>query len=196
MLKNKKPIVALILTLCICKVSTTLAYYSNTTKYTNEFQTAKYKTNTTQVFVAPTNWQAGETISKTITTKNEGTIPVVVRASLDEKWYDENDQEIFVSGAVTINFDNTTEWIQEGNYYYYKYILNPNDETLSFIQSVTLNNVVGNVTCTVSGLSQVCETLNPATGKKYVLTVNIETIGTDDYKTIWNTNLNIVENNS
>ena len=67
---------------------------------------------------------------------------------------------------------------------------------MSFIQSVTLNNVVGNVTCTVSGLSQVCETLNPATGKKYVLTVNIETIGTDDYKTIWNTNLNIVDNNS
>ena len=191
MLKNKKPLIAFGLSLLIGLVGGTIAYYSNSTNYTNEFQTAKYKTTTIENFVSPDNWQAGEEINKSIITKNEGTVPVAVRASYTEKWYDTDNKEITVDDSVTLSLNNGS-WVKEGNYYYYRYIVEPNETTKSFMNSVLLNKEVGVVTCTTSGNQEVCESVDEATGKKYVLTVTIETISYNKYKEVWNTNIDVV----
>ena len=101
--------------------------------FENIFNTGTYRVVTTEVFESPTNWATGEEMQKTITTTNEGTIPAAVRVSYTEQWLDENDNDItsqITNGTANINLDNTSDWVQEGNYYYYKYILDSGDTTL------------------------------------------------------------------
>ena len=194
-MKNKKTLFAVILIFFLV-IGVTIAYFSSTASFENIFNTGTYKLVTTEVFESPDNWMPGDEVSKTITTKNEGTIPAAVRVSYTEQWLDDEDNDITSTideGTAIINLDNTSDWTKEGNYYYYKYILNPNETTSSFIKSVTLNPNLNGVTCTGEGLTRVCESTNPATGAKYKLTITKETVQADKYKEVWNTNLEITE---
>jgi predicted ribosomally synthesized peptide with SipW-like signal peptide len=167
-------------------VGVTIAYFQSSASFENIFNTGTYKVVTTEVFESPDNWMPGEEIPKTITTKNEGTIPAAVRVSYTEKWEDSNGTDItstIDNGTAIINLDNTNEWTKEGNYYYYKYILNPNETTSSFMKSVTLNPDLNGVTCTGEGLTRTCESTNPVTGAKYILTLTKETVQADKYQT-------------
>ena len=195
-IKNKKTIVAITALLLIAVVGITFAYFQSTGTFANVFQTGKYRLVTTEVFESPDNWKPGETIEKTITTKNEGTIPAAVRVSYTEEWFDSEEHDITNSideGSAIINFANTDEWIEENGYYYYKYILEPNETTSSFISSVTLNEDLDDVTCSTEGLTHVCESENPALGAKYVLTITKDTVEYDKYHEHWNTNVSIIE---
>ena len=196
-MKNKKSLIAIIAVLLITAVGVTFAYFQSTGEFENFFQTATYRLVTTEVFESPDNWKPGEEIPKTITTTNEGTIEAAVRMSYTERWYDKNDNDITESieaGSAIINFDTVDDWIKEGRYYYYRYILGPNEETTSFIKSVTLKEELGNVTCTENGLQRVCEASSPALGAKYVLTITKDTVEYDKYQEAWNTNVNILIN--
>ena len=195
-MKQKKSLIAIMSLILVVVVGVTFAYFQSTGTFANVFQTGKYRLVTTEVFESPDNWKPGETIEKTITTKNEGTIPAAVRVSYTEEWFDSEEHDITNSideGSAIINFDNQNEWIHENGYYYYKYILNPNDETSSFIKSVTLNEDLDEVACSTEGLTQVCESENPALGAKYVLTITKETVQYDKYHESWNTNVSIIE---
>lgn len=195
-MKNKKiPLIALVVSFLLGIFGGTIAYYSGSASYTNEFQAAKFRTKTTENFTAPTNWRAGEEIPNSVVTTNEGTIPVAVRLSYTERWEDSNGDPLNIPDAVTINLDNQNRWEKVGNYYYYKSQLNPGFSTKSLIKSVTLNNSVGDVTCTTSAnhLEQVCETTGAAAGKKYILLINIETVDIELYQDVWNTDLVIGE---
>ena len=198
-MKKKKSLFAIIAVLLILVVGATIAYFQSSASFENVFNTGTYKLVTTEVFESPNNWKPGEEIPKTITTKNEGTIDAAVRVSYTEKWEDSEGNDITSSideGTAIINLDNTGDWTKEGNYYYYNYILKPNDETSSFIKSVTLNPNLGNdLTCTTSqdGLTKTCESSNPVLGEKYILTITKETVQADKYKDVWNTNVEIGE---
>ncbi len=199
-MKNKKTLFAVLLTLFLV-IGVTIAYFQSSASFENIFNTGTYKVVTTEVFESPDNWKPGEEIPKTITTKNEGTIPAAVRVSYTEKWEDKNGTDITTSipeGAVVINLDNTSGWTKEGNYYYYNYILNPNETTSSFIKSVTLNAQLGSgddIDCTPSqdGKSVTCEATDPLYGAKYKLTLTKETVQADKYQEVWNTQVNIIE---
>ena len=199
-MKNKKTLFAVLLTLFLV-IGVTIAYFQSSASFENIFNTGTYKVVTTEVFESPNNWKPGEEIPKTITTKNEGTIPAAVRVSYTEKWEDKNGTDITTSiseGAVVINLDNTSDWTKEGNYYYYNYILNPNETTSSFIKSVTLNAQLGSgddIDCTPSqdGKSVTCEATDPLYGAKYKLTLTKETVQADKYQEVWNTQVNIIE---
>lgn len=196
---NKKPIIALVGVLVFALVGLTFAYFQSSASFENVFNTGTYKVVTTEVFESPDNWKPGEEIPKTITTKNEGTIDAAVRVSYTEQWLDENDQDItsqITAGTAIINLDNTGDWTKEGNYYYYNYILKPTESTSSFMKSVTLNPDLNGVTCTGEGLTRTCESTNPATGAKYILTLTKETVQADKYDTIWNTEVEITVKNS
>ena len=181
-MKNKKTLIAIIAVLLVLVVGATIAYFQSNASFVNIFNTGTYRVVTTEEFVGPENWAPGQEIPKTITSTNEGTIPAAVRASITEQWLKEIDgvetdiTNQITNGTVIINLDNTDYWTHEGNYYYYKYILEPGDTTKSFIKSVTLNPNMNGATCTASqdGLTQVCESNNLALGATYKLTITKE----------------------
>ena len=198
-MKKKRTLLAIFALILVVFIGATIAYFQSSASFDNIFNTGTYKVVTTESFESPDNWKPGEEIPKTITTKNEGTIDAAVRVSYTEKWEDSEGNDItsqVASGTAIINLDNTSEWTKEGNYYYYNYILKPNETTSSFMKSVTLNSNIGNdVTCTASqdGLTKTCESSNPALGAKYTLTITKETVQADKYKDVWNTNVEIGE---
>ena len=197
-LKNKKTIVAVTAVLLVVVVGATFAYFQSSASFENLFTAGTYKVVTREVFESPDNWAPGEEIPKTITSTNEGTIPAAVRVSYTEQWLDENDNDItsqVANGTVIINLDNTSDWTNEGNYYYYNYILEPQDTTTSFIKSVTLNPNLNGITCTPSndGSTQTCTSNNPILGGTYKLIITKETVQADKYASVWNTNVEITE---
>ena len=199
MKKKTKRLITIVGLLLIVVVGATFAYFQTNTSFVNIFNTGTYRVVTTEEFVGPENWAPGQEIPKTITSTNEGTIPAAVRVSYTEQWLKEIDgvetdiTNQITNGTVIINLDNTNEWIHEGNYYYYKYILEPTDTTSSFIKSVTLNPNMNGASCTQSGLTQICEASNVALGATYKLTITKETVQADKYKEVWNTNVSITE---
>ena len=197
-MKNKKSLFAIIAIVLIAVVGVTIAYFQSTAAFENLFNVGIYKVVTTEVFESPDNWAPGQEIPKTITTTNEGTIPAAVRVSYTEQWLDSENVDITSqvdAGTAIINFDNTGDWIQDGNNYYYKYILKPGNTTSSFIRSVTLNPNINGVACTTSqnGLTKTCESANPTLGATYKLTITKETVQADRYQDVWNTNISITE---
>ena len=197
-MKKKRTLLAIFALILVAFIGATIAYFQSSASFDNIFNTGTYKVVTTEVFESPDNWKPGEEIPKTITTKNEGTIDSAVRVSYTEKWEDSEGNDItsqVASGTAIINLDNTNDWTKEGNYYYYNYILKPNETTSSFMKSVTLNPDLNGVECTTSqdGLTKTCESSNPALGAKYILTLTKETVQADKYKDVWNTNLEITE---
>ena len=200
-MKNKKALIAIALIICISFIGATFAYFTTTGTFTNLFNLGSYNIVTTEVFESPDNWAPGEEIPKTITTTNIGTIPAAVRVSYTEQWIkningvDTDITDQVDEGTAIINLDNTSNWTKEGNYYYYNYILEPNQTTSSFIKSVTLNNNVASTSCTTSqdGTTYSCEATNIALGATYKLTITKETVQYDKYQSAWNTNVSITE---
>ena len=189
--KNKKPITIAAFILAISVIGATIAYFTSTATFTNIFQTGTYKVVTTEEFESPENWAPGEEIPKTITSTNEGTIPAAVRVSFTKQWYDsETNQPIadIPDNITEIIFDNTNDWIRHGDYYYYRYPLQPGQTTTSFIEGVKLSSSLNGVTCTPSnnGLTQTCQSTIDIGGNKFKLTLTKETAQYDRYKEIWN----------
>lgn len=197
-LKNKKYLITILAVFLVAGF--TFAYFQSSASFVNIFNTGTYRVVTTEEFVGPENWAPGQEIPKTITSTNEGTIPAAVRVSYTEQWLKEIDgvetdiTSQVSSGTVIINLDNTNDWIQEGNYYYYKYILKPTETTTSFIRSVTLDSNINGATCVMSqdGLTQTCESNNPALEATYKLTITKETVQADKYSE-WNSSVELTE---
>jgi len=195
-MKNKKTLVAIVAILLIIGVGVTFAYFSSEDSFANLFNAGIYRIIDQEQFVSPDNWLPGETIPKVVTTKNTGSINAAVRISYTEKWEDSDTNDISSQidpNPAIINFTNTSDWVLNNGYYYYKYILKPNDETNSFISGVTLDPNLNSVTCTGEGNEKVCESTNLATGSKYTLTITIDTVQVDAYQSVWNTNVEITE---
>ena len=176
----------------------TLAYFTTSTTFKNIFNTAKYETQIVEDFVSPDNWTPGTTTKKEITVTNKGTIDMAVRASYTEKWIDGNGNELPLKDsnnnvAAIINFNS--DWTKdEDGYYYYGSkdnltILNPNNKSTSFINSVTFNgNIVATLNKTESTDGKVITYTSTGTGydnAKYTLTVRIDTIQYDQANNIW-----------
>lgn len=188
MKKKKNIIVAIVIIILALVVGATFAYFTSNTIFENVFNAGKYKVALIEVFESPDNWVPGETVPKTITARNDGTVPAVVRIKYKEEWKDleGNDITSQVSpNPAIINFDNQSDWVLYNGYYYYNSVLEPTDTTNSFISGVTLDSNLDSVTCTTDGLSKVCEAQNDAVGAKYKLTFTIETVQYDQYKSVW-----------
>lgn len=195
-MKSKKSLFGILGLALIAVIGATFAYYMSSTTFQNVFNTGKYKVTATEEFVSPDNWQPGDEIDKVITAENKGTVDAAIRINLSERWQDLEGHDItdqITSSPAIINYGNTEDWIQEGNYYYYKFILKPEDVTSSLIRSVTLDPDLNSVVCTGTGNTRDCQGTNPATGAKYYLTATIQTIQYDKYRTEWTSNVDIIE---
>ena len=196
-MNNKKVIIALFSLSFLFIISGVLAYFYNNSSIQNRFVSGTYKTVSTEQFVSPTNWLPGDETVKTITTKNEGTVPVRVRVKIDDYWMDKNNNRIDnkycveESGsscinsvsATIINFDNTSDWIFSDidNYFYYVGELQSGEETSSFIKSVTFNPLVGTIIDSNSQLNN----FNKFQGATYNLNFTIETVQADKCEELW-----------
>ena len=207
-MKNNKSLIALLVIAVLGLVGGTIAYFTTTSTFENLFKTSPYSMEVVETFESPSNWTPGTTTNKTIIATNKGDVEVAVRVSYTESWVDASNKPLplkDLSGnfAAVINFasDLGTKWtkLTEGGveYYYYNTKLGKNQSTSSFINSVTFNpNVaqlgVDNCVEDTSKHTTTCTTTtNGYGGGTYTLTVKVETVQFDSYKTAWNTNVNI-----
>ena len=109
---NKKPLIAIAVLAIIGIVGGTFAYFTSTATFQNLFQTATYQTVSTETFVSPTDWAPGTTTDKTITVKNEGSIPVGVQVCYNGSW---SQGSGLAANLVTVNRANTSAWTQTSN---------------------------------------------------------------------------------
>ena len=191
--KNKKltKLFVAIAIMLIVGIGGTFAYYQSTIPFENEFKTGKYGAEVTENFVSPADWVPGDTTNKDVIVKNTGSICENVRVTYQEEWKDSNGNTVPLERngvrAAIINFDNTTDWVKDGKYYYYQADLMPGEETNSFISSVTYNPDVNlGYTCETVGNTKTCTNdSNIYAGGTYKLTIKVETIECDKKTDGW-----------
>jgi len=202
-MKERKngPIIAGMLMVLVGIIGATIAYYASSDQFTNVFSTKPYVMEVREVFESPDDWTPGTTTSKTVIATNKGDIPAAVRVKLTESWVDSTNNPLPLKDAsnvtaAIINFNNTN-WEKDGDYYYYKTSLAKNASTTSLIQSVTFNPAVQISTshnCVTDDTTHTttCTTATSGYGGgKYTLQIDVETVQYDQYRTAWNTSVNI-----
>ena len=198
--KNSKIILVIVILLVLGGAGLTYAYFQTSKSFENVFKTGEYGTTVTEVFEAPDDWMPGDETSKTITAKNTGQVCEKVRVSYTEKWTNASGGELPLEKngmrLSIINFDNQTEWIKDGNYYYYYKDLQAGETTSSFIKSVTFNpEYEGSLECDTEGQVQRCQpAADSYEGGQYKLTLTVDTVQCDKYKEAWNLDHDIPAN--
>ena len=185
--KNKKPLIFMsLLVIVFIAIGVTLAYFTTTDTFNNEFYASEYDVETQESFVSPDNWKPGDTTPKTVIATNHGDIPVAVRVKLTPRWEDKNGDPLPLTDNndneyAVIDFSNNYDrkWVYQDGYYYYKRALNKNQSTTSLLKSVTFNmdaEIDNNTECeTVDGVTTCRTIFSDYSGGKYTLQVEIET---------------------
>ena len=121
---------ALILSLCLIfalAVGTTLAYLkANTSPVTNTFTAAK---SDIKIDEDVTGGQ-----KKSIVVKNTGTAVSYVRVKLVMNWVDDNGNVSATPVNITVDYDNTN-WFEQDGIYYYKMPVAPDAVTTNLLQT-------------------------------------------------------------
>lgn len=191
-MKRKRNIIAVSAVAVLALIGATFAYNSSTGFLTNVFKLGVWQTEMVETFDAPSNWQPCDEVPKTVIGENTGSISAAVRVKYEEYWKlansastdhtselplvdDENDP------IAVVNLDNVNDWILGNDgWYYYKYMLKPNQKTSSFMKSVTLNckaNFAGDNTCVEAEGKVTCtKPENPYDGAKYHVYATIQLI--------------------
>ena len=204
-MKNKKSIIFIsLITVVLLAIGVTLAYYTSSDTFNNEFVTGTYSIETQETFESPSNWTPGTTTPKTVIATNKGNTPAAVRIKLTPSWQDKDGNPLPLSDgtndAAIINFASNlnSKWIYQDGYYYYNRALKENKSTTSLIESVTFNPDFAIDTSSdcesVNGLTTCTTTFNDYAGGKYTLQIEVETAQFDQYKNIWSTTVDIQEN--
>lgn len=207
-IKNKKSLVALLLVAVLGVVGVTIAYFTSTDTFANVFGTKPYSMEVVETFESPNDWVPGTTTNKTVVATNKGDVEAAVRVSYTESWVDANGDSLALkdgsnNSAAIINFasDLSTKWTKstEGgkDYYYYKTKLAKNASTTSLIESVTFNpnvtiSTTDNCVTNATAHTKTCTTTTSGyAGGTYTLTITVETVQYDQYKTAWGTSVTI-----
>lgn len=197
-MKNKKSLIALVALLVVGVVGVTFAYYTSTKTFENSFTTGEYGTIIREKFDSPENWAPGDLTEKIVNVKNTGNVPVVARVTVEEAWTSKGGNTL--STEMTVNgstekialFTPNSSWVKNDtdNKYYYNAILNKNDVSANFIESVTFNPNFSLVegrdiecvpgTDTEGYSTQTCTSIDTGyAGANYTLTITVETIQAD-----------------
>lgn len=176
----------------------TLAYFTTTGNFVNEFKVAKYGAKIVEEFVSPTNWTPGTTTEKTVKVTNDGNIAMAVRASYTEQWVSANGDVLPLKDndnnvAAVINFN--TGWTKDSDGYYYYGSksnltkLEANTTSNSFISGVTFNeNIKASLRKTTSADGKTITYESTGDGydnAKYTLTITIDTVQYDQAANVW-----------
>lgn len=200
-MKNKMPLIAVAALAAVSIIGGTIAYFTGEVSFENVFNAGTYKASSTETIESSDNWLPGETINKSVATKNEGTIPVAVRVAYDEKWTLENGESVTVPAGyksnrelVDLQFENTDKWLKgDDEYLYYYRALESGETAEPFISGATLRaDLETESTCTTDGevgkgaVKRICSTSIKGLGKaSYTLNISIETVQADQYQNFW-----------
>ena len=145
-MQKKGALVAICGIVVVAGIGVTWAVTHDLSVINNDLALANYQTTFTENFTSPPNWQTCQTVSKTITATNNSNVPVAVRVKLEGTWTAAdgvtNLPNVSSASGLTmavINYANSSDWTQEGEYYVYNTELAPNATTTSFLSGVTLN---------------------------------------------------------
>ena len=201
---NIKPIMVIILLIGLgLVIGGTLAYFSTTDTFNNEFNASDYVIEVKETFESPDNWIPGDTTQKEIIATNKSDTTAAVRVKLTPSWKDANGDPLDLTdnndneaAIINYSFDLDYKWIKDGDWYYYIRPIDKNESTSSIIESVTFNPLinVSDTSCETEAEtgSLVCTSGSTGYGGgTYTLNVDIETCQYDKYKEIWNTNVSI-----
>ncbi len=195
--KKKKRVLAIIGFSALTVLGSTLAYFTTSKSFVNDFKTGKYDHEIIETFTSPSNWIPGETIEKNVKVTNNGTIDMALRASYTESWVSKNNESLPLkqkdNNVAIINFDNSWTKAEDGYYYYgtkdNMTKLTPNETSSSFITGVTFNeNTEFSLKETVSEDGKTVTFTSSGNGyddATYTLTIKIDTIQYNEAKDIW-----------
>ena len=119
----------------------------------------------TQPFKDPSGVMPGMTVTKIAEVENTGASAAWVRVNVEKAIKLAKEIEGFTpdTALVALNI-NTEKWEHEGDYFYYKEALQPNEITAPIFTSVTFNKTMGNeyqgATATVDIVAQAVQTAN------------------------------------
>lgn len=87
---SKKKITGLVTAgMALSVVAGSWAYYTSTNTVDNQMKTQKYGDTLVEEFTPKPDWQPGEKVTKEVGVKNTGDYDIVVRVKMDEKWWDD-----------------------------------------------------------------------------------------------------------
>ena len=202
--KNKKPILFIVLLLIVgFAIGATIAYYTSSDTFNNEFNTSSYVMEVQETFQSPDDWTPGTTTPKEVIATNRGDTVAAVRVKLTPSWETDSGGTLPLNDGtneaaiINYSFDKDYKWIKEGDWYYYIRPIDKDESTSSIIESVTFNPIVDisathNCVTDPETHATTCTTETGGYGSAtYKLRVDIETCQYDKYKEIWNTNVTI-----
>ena len=206
---KKQSILFLLLVAVIGIVGLTVAYFSSTTTFENEFQTPEYGTTYIEKFTSPDNWLPGDETEKTLEVTNSGNVDEAVRVKVEESWISKNGTTLLLKQgdnvAADIHWINEDDWTkvtvdgEDYYYYYYNYKLAPEETTNKLLDKVTFNPLIDATTsCSdtvVDGvITRTCNSDGTGyDGATYTLKFTIETVQYNKYREAWNTSIVIKE---
>ena len=205
--KKKKSLIFIALLFSVFLIiGGTIAYYTTSDTFNNEFNAGTYKMVVQEQFNSPSNWMPGDTTPKTIKAINKGSTPAAVRVKFTPSWTDKNGDPLELvddedNEVALINLANGWEgsWIYSDGYYYYNGALNTNEIAPSLINSVTFNpeaNIDSEKTCVEDPTTHKTKCTTRAigyAGGTYQLVIDIETVQFDKYKEVWGVSIDIDE---
>lgn len=149
--------------LALTVLGCTWAYFTSTSHIDNRLSTKAYGNTITEKFTPRDDWQPGQQVEKVFAVKNTGDSTLVVRVKMDESWTRgstnlktlssvTDKEEIFTvnqPSAVDGSVDNddtvvakeldSTDWVFDNGYWYYKSLLTAGNETPALLNSITLD---------------------------------------------------------
>ena len=206
--KKKKPLIYIALLFSVFLIiGGTIAYFTTSDTFNNEFNAGTYKMVVQEKFNSPSNWMPGDRTPKTVKAINKGSTPAAVRIKLTPSWKDKNGNPLELvddedNSVAIINFSDDWEenYIYSDGYYYYNNSLSTNEMAPSLISSVTFNpdaNIDSEKTCTEDPTTHKTKCTTRATGYAggtYELVIDVETVQFDKYKEVWGVSIDINEN--
>lgn len=171
---KRKLLLLSVMVICIAIAAVgTLAYYNTNAIAHNVITTGGVNielsewadAEKTQPFKDPSGVMPGMTVTKIAEVENTGASAAWVRVKVEKAIKLAKEIEGFTpdTALVALNI-NTEKWEHEGDYFYYKEALQPNEITAPIFTSVTFNKTMGNeyqgATATVDIVAQAVQTAN------------------------------------
>jgi hypothetical protein len=124
----------------------TFSYFHSETSFANAFLTPGYSVSLQETFTPIDNWAPGLDKEKRVWVENNGETDAFVRIKYSEKW--SNNLPLLTNNQDTVLKNWTAawqnQWIQIGDWWYYKKVLKAGTKTDPILSSIILNPLVSN----------------------------------------------------
>ena len=141
----KLPLLFLCLLVGLNLVIGTFTYFNDEGAAENYLPVGKLLVDLVDVFENGKLTLPGDTVSKDVSMKNNGTVDAVVRIKLSPSWDPASDSQSnpLLTDAVAITFGPTfaADWTLIGGWYYYNKILKPDETTSLLVDALKLQAV-------------------------------------------------------